>query len=263
MKNQTDGVDGRSVEAAPGRRGADRFHLTRRGWLAPLGVAGLVWCVALLVWAQHGLDETLVRQAAARDPKGLVVGLALVASKYGMAAIAAVHLVGLVTSLFREAGRRHRNVYLLTLMSFAISGVAGDVLKDLVDRPRPALQYSDLGFAAGQSSTHAFPSGHSTKSVALALPFLLLVRGWRGWRGFARLAVAGLAVSVCASRVLLGAHFLSDVVGGLAMALSGLPLAVMASNVILGRMTPSDMDRAVRIWAGVYAVLIPVLVKLS
>jgi hypothetical protein len=47
------------------------------------------------------------------------------------------------------------------------------------------------------------------------------------------------------------------------MALCGLPLAVLASNAILSRMTPSDMDRAVRIWIGVYAVLIFVLWKLS
>jgi membrane-associated phospholipid phosphatase len=219
--------------------------------------------VALLVWAQHGLDEALVRQAAARDMQGLVVSLARVASKFGMAVIAAILLAGLVASVFRESWRRHRSICLVTLMSFAISGAAGDVLKDLVDRPRPAVEFSDLSLPAGTSSTDAFPSGHSTKSVALALPFLVFVAGWRGWRGLARLSVAGLALSVCASRVVLGAHFLSDVVGGLAMALSGLPLAVLASNAILGRMTPSDTDRAVRIWIVVYAVLIFVLWKLS
>ena len=99
--------------------------------------------------------------------------------------------------------------------------------------------------------------------MALALPFLLCVAGWRGWRGLVKCALAGLALSVCASRVVLGAHFLSDVTGGLAMALSGLPLAVWASNAILRAMSPADLDRAGRIWIGVYAALIPVLVMLS
>ncbi len=241
----------------------ERLRLTRRAWIGVLAAAGIAWSVALLLWAHHGLDEALVRHAATRDPHGLVVGLARVASKYGMAVIAAVLLGGLVASAFTESWRRHRNVYLLTLLSFAISGVAGDVLKDLVDRPRPAVEFSDLSLPAGASSTEAFPSGHSTKSVALALPFFVFVAGWREWRGLARLSVAALALSVCASRVALGAHYLSDVVGGLAMALSGLPLAVLASNTILGRMTPPDMDRAVRIWIGVYAVFVPVLVMLS
>lgn len=243
--------------------GVERLRLTRRAGIGILAAAGVAWCMALLLWAQHGLDEALVRQAAARDPHGLVVSLAQVASRYGKAVMAAVILGGLVASIFVESWRRHRNVYLLTLLSLAISGVAGDVLKDLIDRPRPAVEFSDLSFPAGASSTDAFPSGHSTKSVALALPFFLFVAGWRGWRGLARLSVAGLALSVCASRVVLGAHFLSDVVGGLAMALSGLPLAVLASNAILGRMRPPDMDRAVRIWIVVYAALIFVLWKLS
>jgi undecaprenyl-diphosphatase len=141
--------------------------------------------------------------------------------------------------------------------------MAGDVLKLVVERPRPSVEYSTLSFPAGHSPTLSFPSGHSTKAVALALPFLLFVADWRGWRGLVKGALAGLALSVCASRVVLGAHFLSDVTGGLAMALSGLLLAVWASNAILRAMSPADLDRAGRIWIGVYAVLIPVLVMLS
>ena len=152
----------------------ERLRLTRRAWIGVLAAAGVAWSVALLLWTQHGIDEALVRQAAARDPHGLVVGLARVASKYGMAVIAAILLGGLVASVFKESWRRHRNVYLLTLLSFAISGMAGDVLKGLVDRPRPAIEFSDLSLPAGASSTDAFPSGHSTKSVALALPFFIL-----------------------------------------------------------------------------------------
>ena len=250
-----------STRVAP--ENVDRPGLSRRGWIAVLAAAGAAWCVALLVWRQHGLDETLVRQAAAHDPHGALVGLAQVASQFGMAAIAAILLAGLVASLSSESWRQQRNVYLLTLMSLGISGLAGDVIKDLVDRPRPAVEFSELRLPAGGSTTDAVPSGHSTKAVALALPFLLFVTGWNGWRGAARLSVAGLALSVCASRVALGAHYLSDVVGGLAMALSGLPLAVWASNAILRRMTPSDPNRAGKIGIAVYAVLMFILWMLS
>ena len=244
-------------------RGPERLRLSRRGWIGVLAAAGAAWCVALLLWAQHGIDETLARQAAGLDPRGLVVGLAHVASRYGKPVMGVILLVGLVVSVVAQSWPCYREGYLLTLLSLAISGIAGDLLKELVDRPRPYVVYSALSFAADASSTWSFPSGHSTKSVALALPFLVFVTGWRGWRGLAKCALAGLALSVCASRVVLGAHFLSDVVGGLAMALSGLPLAVRASNSILGRMTASDLGRAGRIWIGVYAVLIVILLKLS
>ena len=261
--NRTDAVAEGSGATAAAREEVDGLRLSRRAWTTIVLAAAAAWCLALLVWAQHGLDETLVRQAAARDPHGLVMGLARVASKFGMAAIAAIHLAGIVASFSAGSWRRHRKVYLLTLMSLAVSGLAGDVLKDLIDRPRPAVEYAELRLPAGASTTDAFPSGHSTKSVALALPFLLFVTGWARWRGVARLSVAGLALSVCASRVLLGAHFLSDVLGGVAMALSGLPLATLASNALLKRTGTSDMERAARIWAGVYAVLVFVLWKLS
>lgn len=247
-----------------GTREAELFELSRRGWTWLLGTAGVAWCAALLLWAQHGIDETLARQAAGLDPRGLAISLARVASLCGKAVIAAIHLAGLAVSVFGgESWRRHRNVYLLILMSLALAGLAGDLLKVLVDRPRPCVVYSALSFAAGESSRYSFPSGHSTKSLALALPFLFFGRGGSGWRGLAKVAVAGLAVSVCASRVVLGAHFLSDVVGGLAMALSALPLAVIASNSVLGRMTETGRERAGRIGIGVYLVLIFVLLKLS
>ena len=243
--------------------GVERLRLTRRAWIGVLAAAGVAWCVALLLWAQHGTDEALALWSAGLEPRSLLIGLASTASSYGKPVMGVILLLGLVVSVVGESSRHYRKVYLLTLMSLALSGMAGDLLKEVVDRPRPSVEFSTLSFPAGQSPTPSFPSGHSTKAVALALPFLLFVAGWRGWRGLVKCALAVLALSVCASRVVLGAHFLSDVVGALAMALSGLPLAVWASNAILGIMSPADLDRAGRIWIGVYAVLIFILVKLS
>jgi membrane-associated phospholipid phosphatase len=221
-----------------------------------LVAAGVAWCVALLLWSQQGVDEALALWSAGLDEEGLTIALARLASRYGMATMCAILLAGLVASVRGESWRPLRAIYLLTLLSFGISGIAGDLLKEAVDRLRPPFVYPELSVAASGFTSSSFPSGHSTKAVALALPFLLFVTGWRGRRGLVKCALAGLALSVCTSRVVLGAHFLSDVVGGLAMALSGLPFAVLASNAILGAMTPSDMDRAGRIWIGVYVVLI-------
>lgn len=249
------------TEAA--HREVERLRLTRRAWIGVLAAAGAAWWVAFLLWAQYGTDEALARWSAALDPRGLRIGLASAASGYGKPLMGVILLAALVASLLVPSWRRHRSVFMLTLMSLGISGVAGDVLKELLDRPRPSIEYSTLSFAASESRTWSFPSGHSTKAVALALPFLVFVTGWRGWRGVVKCALAGLAVSVCASRVVLGAHYLSDVTGGVAMALTGLPLAVWASNSILGRMTAAGLDRATRIGIGVYAVMIVLLWWLS
>jgi membrane-associated phospholipid phosphatase len=65
----------------------------------------------------------------------------------------------------------------------------------------------------------SFPSGHSSWSAAFfAAAALLLARG-RGRQARILLAglAAGLAVAIASTRVLLGVHWLSDVLAGLAV----------------------------------------------
>jgi undecaprenyl-diphosphatase len=86
-------------------------------------------------------------------------------------------------------------------------------VKELVDRARPTL--NPVAHTLGPS----FPSGHSSWSAAFfAATALLFMRG-RSRRAQAVIVgvCAAAAVSVAATRVLLGAHWLSDVIAGLAL----------------------------------------------
>jgi undecaprenyl-diphosphatase len=86
-------------------------------------------------------------------------------------------------------------------------------IKDLVERVRPAIDpvASTLG--------PAFPSGHSTGAAACYAALALIAGRGRSRRAQAVLAGSAvfLAVAVGASRVLLGVHWFSDVIGGLAL----------------------------------------------
>jgi undecaprenyl-diphosphatase len=106
-------------------------------------------------------------------------------------------------------GRRRLAAYLVVTV---VGGSLVDTgVKLLVDRPRPVVDHP-LDTAFGTS----FPSGHAMASTltygALVLVFLPVLnrRGRRVAIGAAFLIV----VAIGCSRLLLGVHFLSDVIGG-------------------------------------------------
>lgn len=115
--------------------------------------------------------------------------------------------------------RRNRRLALFVVVTVLGSSALNNVVKFLVDRARPHVEVA-LTHPAGSS----FPSGHAMASfVALGLVALLV-------RWSARPAVAGLAAAGCLlgallvgfSRLALGAHYLSDVVGAWLLGLAWL-----------------------------------------
>ncbi|MER5388444.1 phosphatase PAP2 family protein [Saccharopolyspora sp. NPDC002686] len=128
-----------------------------------------------------------------------------------------------------------REVRATVAMWVAFLGAVGlyELVKVLVGRPRPPA-VDDLVHATGPS----FPSGHMTQAVVAwgVLAFVLL----RDRPRRARWLVPGaalLALVVGASRIYLGAHWLTDVLGGLA--LGGVWLAVLLI-LDLSTRPPSD-----------------------
>ena len=83
-------------------------------------------------------------------------------------------------------------------------------LKPLTGRPRPCQIEPHCWAKLLPPDQFSFPSGHTMTAFAVAVPLLLF---------YPTLAIGLLfcAISIAASRILLGMHFLSDVLAGAAI----------------------------------------------
>jgi membrane-associated phospholipid phosphatase len=122
--------------------------------------------------------------------------------------------------------RKWSRVFLAMLIAMALAGVAGNVIKRTVPRPRPSV-HTEIRWGGPHFSTkyHSFPSGHVGASTAF-FGVLLVARR--------RVGVACLLIPILIgfSRMYIGAHYLSDVV---CAAILGIVCAVLVTCVFLGQ----------------------------
>ncbi|MFG2602305.1 phosphatase PAP2 family protein [Streptomyces sp. NPDC048514] len=171
------------------------------------------------LWPDHSL---LVWSVGHRPPTVVTLVRGVTATGTGAIPYALAVLAGLV------AGRsvRHR---LLAAAVFAGCLAAGQTLRygmmELVRRTRPPL--TDW---AAHASGWAFPSGHTTTGALTAglLIVAVTLRASRGATGL-RLAIGCWGALVGLSRIYLGVHWFTDVVGGWLFAVGWLGMCLWAA----------------------------------
>jgi membrane-associated phospholipid phosphatase len=111
--------------------------------------------------------------------------------------------------------RRTRNWWVVPFLLVVILGdkFLTSAIKQIVDRGRPTIE------AVAATLGPSFPSGHTSTAAASWAAFALVASRWWGRRAWPFLAGAavGIAVAVALSRVFLDVHWLTDVLGGLAL----------------------------------------------
>ncbi len=103
----------------------------------------------------------------------------------------------------------------------ALPGLASNLIKRLTGRARP-VHLQDAGVlsfhpVAFDWSWQSFPSGHATTAIALSV-VLAAIFGRKG------LWFVPIAILICLSRIVVGLHFLSDVLGGVVLGYFGAAL---------------------------------------
>jgi membrane-associated phospholipid phosphatase len=197
--------------------------------LIAVSVGTLVFTVLLIaVRLRWGPLEAADHDAAARL-NGLVAGHPAL-----VAVIKAVTWLGSDGVLWTVLGvaaavmaiRRRWRLASYLLVTGAGALVLDPVLKSLVGRLRPVVAHP-IAHGTGNS----FPSGHALGSiVCYGAVLLVLVPATRpGWpRTALRYGIGLLIAAIGISRILLGVHYLSDVVGAWALGLSWLGVTALA-----------------------------------
>jgi membrane-associated phospholipid phosphatase len=163
-------------------------------------VAGTGWL--------YGPDVFVMRALQSRSSE-LLIFLARFLSTVGSWGISGALLLALLAGLYRSGRRRLAG---RLLVAFLATGLLEYLLKQFLPVPpipRGSVRAKDFVPLATLEHPYPYPSGHAIRSTILLGTVYLLSKNT-----FLRAGIALLLLGLLTSRVYLGAHWASDVVGG-------------------------------------------------
>jgi membrane-associated phospholipid phosphatase len=196
--------------------------------LVAVTVAALIFAVLLVLVRFQWPPLESVDRGAAADINRLIAG-----DHTLVALVKAVTLLGSTAVLCAVIGlaavgvalRKRWRLAIYLVVTGAGALVLDPVLKSLVGRLRPVVAHP-IAHGTGDS----FPSGHSLGSIvcygAVLLVFLPAARG--RWRPVFIAGIVTLIALIGISRILLGVHYLSDVLGAWALGIAWLGITAFA-----------------------------------
>ena len=137
----------------------------------------------------------------------------------------AIILIGLAFTLFIFI--KNKKIGVSIISNLAIITVLNQLLKRIVQRPRPTE------FRIVEESGYSFPSGHSMVSMAFYGYLIYLIYKYVKNKYLKWISIILLSILICSigiSRIYLGVHYTSDVLGGFFISISYLIIYISAVN---------------------------------
>lgn len=127
---------------------------------------------------------------------------------------------------------KNKKIGLSILTNLAIITILNQLLKRILQRPRPT-EYRII-----EESGYSFPSGHSMISMAFYGYLIYLIYKYVENKNVKWILISLLSILICLigiSRIYLGVHYASDVLGGFLISISYLVIYISAVNNVFCR----------------------------
>jgi membrane-associated phospholipid phosphatase len=206
------------------------LHLT----LSLMIAAGALWVFAATFDAV--LDNaTMVRvdmaAAAAIHQHTTAVGLRIFQGISSAGSPTTMSVISIIAGIVLFV-HRHRTLIVTWVAAFCGGALLEHLLKSIVGRTRPMF-----GAAYLTDQSASFPSGHAmmaTLGIGMLVYVLIVTRVVRGWMRVALVVVAFVCVVLVGlSRIYLGVHYPSDVLGGFTAGGAWLAVCVSVAGITL------------------------------
>jgi len=189
---------------------------------------------ALLQWDQanaqtfHAEEQKIPPSLAEYVIFGFFVGREMIILLGGILAIYFIH-------------KRYWREFMMVLWGPGLGGLLWFALSRFFNRPRPPIQMDVVAI-----TDPSFPSGHVLSAVLLygLLAYLLIPRmPSRFWRWFVAIGLTLVIVFIGLSRLLIGSHYLSDVIAGYAVGIAWAGLVYTLAE----RIFPSEQTATISV----------------
>ncbi len=123
-------------------------------------------------------------------------------------------LIGFFVWLLWKEKNNAKRIYGASLVALAMilsRGIITEIIRLIYEKPRPFVALENVTALVNHSASNAFPSGHATLFFALAFAVWYINKKTGMW-------FVGIAIAMGVARVIAGAHWPLDIMGGAAVA---------------------------------------------
>ena len=141
-----------------------------------------------------------------------------------------IGIIWIITGVIMLFFKTTRKTGFMVLIGLLVGVLVGNLfLKNIIARPRPFQELTDITLKIKEPSGYSFPSGHTLSSFISAIIILLNHKKL----GLISLTVAML---IAISRIYFAVHYLTDIAGGVVL---GIIIAIIvyttSNNIVKGK----------------------------